>query len=718
MDFTRIKPYPSDCASVPDTYYSLGEDCIVVRKYLPSRLESGSVAIAQDISPSSEPVFYFENDYFDNLALLVDDDESVISDMMEVYSGDIRVKIDRDEYEPACNHGYIMLAGPFLKGSRIVLSKVPELKNSETEAPAEAAVPEAVRDSSEAEVPEEAAEPEAVNDAAEAEVSEEAAVPEIIAAVAVTREETAEDTTEKEIVGETTESVTFEEAVESAEEIDNYEDEEVDDPVDEEDEDLEDEEIDDLEDEEDDDLVDEEIDDLEDEEDDDLADEEVDDLEDEEVEDAAHFSQSFDEAKIFYSEKKKRYVLKISDGAGAHAILPDGTEIFAKADPDAAFKGYIMKTSKGESDLVVMREKALTSKARNCHAYMRTLGSFSGDCCYCVDVAHPEKNGTHGTRPGYNRIDPETGYKWGALSESEYEFELEDGYYNVYTIYTREDGSIDSKQNIQRVTNGFLNLSCEGRFTNISINAADNVISEYGTYTSLVSGSLVKEAAFLTAPEPVLQLSAHNADIGVLEEETSEAESPDIDTTAEVSVVEASSEDTALGASVSDESSEDSVLEASFSERSAEVDTFNFQPLIADPGAAVVHADPPEEPDEDTEDEPVHIPVIPKPVGKNIQKPTWKQISEPAQQKNTGTADEEPKKVRIASFMNSQDDSPRIRISTYSNSPDTKQTKDAARHLSNTLKTKQAKNAATAAGVAVGAALLGGIIKALSGRRK
>ena len=61
MDFTCITPYPSESVSIPDTYFSLGSDCITVRRFVPSHLESGAVKLAQDRTPSGETVFFFEN---------------------------------------------------------------------------------------------------------------------------------------------------------------------------------------------------------------------------------------------------------------------------------------------------------------------------------------------------------------------------------------------------------------------------------------------------------------------------------------------------------------------------------------------------------------------------------------------------------------------------------------------------------------------------------
>ena len=124
MDFSGIKPYSSESSTVQDTFYSLNDDCIVVRKFVASTLDDGRRSLVQYKAGTGEWVFLFKS-YFDgNLALLVEDendaDESPASH--SVSASDITVTIDGVEYVPAINHGYMLIAGPFDSGCVISLA--------------------------------------------------------------------------------------------------------------------------------------------------------------------------------------------------------------------------------------------------------------------------------------------------------------------------------------------------------------------------------------------------------------------------------------------------------------------------------------------------------------------------------------------------------------------------------------------------------------------
>ena len=114
MDFTAIKPYSSDKSSVQDTFFSLGSDCIVVRRFITSALEDGNIHLDQRKSETGEWEFHFGS-YFDgNLALLVEEEDSDDPRASRSASGkEITVTIDGTEYTPALNHGYMLIAGPF-----------------------------------------------------------------------------------------------------------------------------------------------------------------------------------------------------------------------------------------------------------------------------------------------------------------------------------------------------------------------------------------------------------------------------------------------------------------------------------------------------------------------------------------------------------------------------------------------------------------------------
>ncbi|MCR5331432.1 MAG: hypothetical protein K6E62_09630, partial [Lachnospiraceae bacterium] len=465
MDFTGITPFPSENVSVADTYFSLGSDCITVRKYISSHLESGSVHLAQDRYPSGEVVFFFEN-YFDgNLALLISNDpDPDIADQAEM--PDISISIDHEEYIPAVNHGYMLIAGPFDAGCRIILSKAPFEECAE-----EAAGDDALEDDS------------FDNDAAVDDTIKE----EVLKNDQIEQEELEKDQTKQVEL-----------------ENDQIEQEELDDAA------LDDNDYEDLL------RVDgicaadiEDMDNNEQSENCEIQDEESSEEESGDSQDdpspavATGFSHTYEDAEILYSDTKRRYVLKIRDGNGAHAILPGGIEVFARTG-EHAFKGYRMRIGDEEYDLVVMKESAVSEKAAGCNAYMSLLGSFQGDCCYCIDTSHPEKRGTHGILRGTAYIDNETGYKWGETTPGCYEFELENGSYNVYAISATPEGNINSKKDIRKVSGGFLKLySGNEKFTHISITAADAVISENSSYVKLTPDEYVQEAAYLYIPEDI-----------------------------------------------------------------------------------------------------------------------------------------------------------------------------------------------------------------------
>ncbi|MCR5324632.1 MAG: hypothetical protein K6E85_15355 [Lachnospiraceae bacterium] len=853
MDFTGIKPYSPENVSTPDTYYSLGEDCIVVRKYIPSHLESGHIKLSQDRLPTGEIVFLFEN-YFDgNLALLSDNEDK---------APDIAVHIDHEEYEPAFNHGYLLVGGPFDTGSKVMLSKAPieeevyESISSAEEAsiandafPAnEAPITEEAYIAEEAPIDEEAsiAEEAPIADDAfpandipimeEASMAEEAPITEktpINEEVYIPEEAsfTEEISDSAPIVEDVFIAPLYEDSERSPSDQDSNETEAItdddlskddlseDENISEDDlsedyiseEDLSEEDIaendfsEDVmsEDEDipDDDLFeDEDIpeDDLSEEDDiseDDLFEEDgsEDDLpEDEDIvedkltenEDSRSYtvplySHTYENASILYSESKERYVLKIAEGSGAHAILPGGVEVFARSDGHA-FKGYRMRIGEKEYDLVVMNVSELSEKAHRCNAYMKTLGSFSGDCCYCIDITHPEKNGTHGVRKGTAYIDSETGYKWGMTTPGCYEFELENGNYNVYTITKDPDGHLFSDQKVRKVSNGYLTLySNNDIFTHISITAADAVISENSSYEWLTPDEKVLEAAYLYIPDDLSDaLSGEasntsssnettndtssntvlNTNIGKFDTDAPLANDTGVASQPEKPYKEPQFEHIQTGRSQTGsdkptvspyvfgvlEPIEDQTVKSDSQVMGDGQTTKSDSKVMADDQTTKSDSQVMADDQTTKSDSQVMADDQTTKSGSQVPEDTPIDFHEVAEIRATHTAehttgevaaifathtdetadaineitDENSKAANSADQIDSQNSVPsNIRISTYTVSVPAAN-KKSSEHLTNTLKAKKAKNAATAAGIAAGAALLGGIIKALTSRKK
>ncbi|MBO4416433.1 MAG: hypothetical protein J5824_10710 [Lachnospiraceae bacterium] len=775
MDFTGIKPYSSDTVSVPDTYYSLGEDCIVIHKYIPSHLESGYIKLSQDRLPTGEIVFLFEN-YFDGTLALLSDSEDKLPD--------ITVKIDHDEFEPAINHGYILVGGPFDAGCKVILSQPPLKDDSACETPSETenvvatglfetdsevennigedSLAEDTGENTAIEVAADtvADENNTIDDAADTIVNEDTAAETVADTVTgeaaaieaeadtVADEDTAIEVEADTVDGEdnaieaeadtaveaTTDTVTGEDpaikaavtdtpvnnipdensvpendsyGVENTTDLDSPADDEMI-PVDVSDDNTDSADT---------------VDDIED--DIDTVDASEDDISTNNDADTAvnassgisalpAYSHTYENASILYSEEKQRYVLKIAEGAGAHAILPGGVEVFARSDGHA-FKGYRMRIGEKEYDLVVMNVSELSEKAHRCNAYMKTLGSFSGDCCYCIDIAHPEKNGTHGVRKGTAYIDCETGYKWGMTTPGCYEFELENGNYNVYTITKTSDGSTFSDKASRKVSNGYLTLYSEGEtFTHISITAADAVISESSTYEWLTPDEKVLEAAYLYIPDEISDETVNGTANAVSNEVPF---SPLIDTLVANDTQVASKPDRTLKEPQFEHidtgrSSENSdkhvvspyvfdVLEPTDKNSTDKKSIKEDETLTADDhGIAEIRAT---HTSEHTEGEVAAILL------------THTDAAEAAINEST---DENSKSARSAEQLGEKNTiSNNIRVSTYSVTVPAAKKKNAE-HQNTTLKAKKAKNAATAAGIAAGAALLGGIIKALTGKKK
>ena len=825
MDFSKVAACPAESTSAEDTYFLLGEDCLVVRKYTVSRLDHGSLSVAQDRMPDGGIVFYFEEPYYGNLALFTgseDDDPGVPSH--------IRVTIGHDEYEPAFNHGYLLIGGPFEAGCRITLTGMPAravsdeavktdetakgdgsaendkdaengesaegdeyiendeaAESDETVETDEAAGNDKVAESDgsnesdettgngESAENDETAETAASTDIpdgsfvapdADAETAEEAAAGSVsgisavgsgisdiakagtsaadvvstgisaVAAAGITTVVAAgisaitasekTDTADTEVSAANTSeiSVTADTAISAADTSEKT--------------------------------------------DTDAAEVAAATASETPVAAAAEktigntavssFSSTFREARIFFSERKQRYLLKISDGNGAHAILPDGTEIFAKAGAHA-FTGYRMRTGDREYDLVVMRENCLTDKAKSCNAYMNTLGSFLQDCCYCVDTSHPEKNGTHGVHSGSDNIDIETGYKWGAVSSDTYEFELENGFYNVNTIIRQPDGSLKSDREIRKINRGMLSLCCgRGAFTHISITAADNVISEYSSYSELARGEKVLAAAYLFDPsyaasvETSVESTAATASDSTKEGFSSVRTETDMhnSNTAPAPAVSKPQFEHISGSAPG--------AFAGIEKNAGNVGEFVFAPLTGSSPDLPSDEAKPEEPvsdvspdTNDTEHETLCAGSTEETEGNS--RPDAKAEEMKGDARCAANSNETENDARPAACTNEimgdarraacanetvgdarraasvegiekntgegseTNESPRIRISTYT-APPAAPAIDVSRHITGKLQTRKVKNAATAAGIAAGAAVLGGIIKALTGRRR
>ncbi len=122
MDFSKAVKYSSEATTAQDCYSYLDCDVVVIDKYVPSRLESDNVCIAQDELPGGGTIIYFDREYYGTLALRIPADPAV---MTEIF-------INGYEYDYAITPGedqalYALVAGPFEKGCRVKLAmKMPE----------------------------------------------------------------------------------------------------------------------------------------------------------------------------------------------------------------------------------------------------------------------------------------------------------------------------------------------------------------------------------------------------------------------------------------------------------------------------------------------------------------------------------------------------------------------------------------------------------------
>ncbi len=122
MDFSKAVRFSSETTTAQDCYSYLDCDVVVIDRYVPSRLESDDVCIAQDELPGGGTIIYFDREYYGTLALRIPADPAV---MTEIY-------INGDEYDYAITPGenqalYALVAGPFEKGCRVKLAmKMPE----------------------------------------------------------------------------------------------------------------------------------------------------------------------------------------------------------------------------------------------------------------------------------------------------------------------------------------------------------------------------------------------------------------------------------------------------------------------------------------------------------------------------------------------------------------------------------------------------------------
>ena len=509
MDFSQCTAFPAESVSASDIFYSLGSDCLVIRRFTPSRLDTDTVSLAQDRMPSGEAVLFFESSYFGDLALMISDD----SDCSTIPDG-LNVTVGGFEYECAVNHGYLLISGPFESGCRIMLSHTPDIAAEDT----------SDTDSDTSDVP--AAEdvtPDTADiaDTTDSIDTDSASDADSDASDVPAAEDVTPDTAD---TSDTTDSINTDSASDAdSDASDNTDtdnasgaDADTTDDISSVDPDIREirADIDRPE-------VTEDIEDIR----EITADTDTPEKHDEFdrlvagaytvgelIDEAAAITldgssdscapqtlnpTGFEEASVFYNASMRRYLLKIRNSNGAHAILPDGTEISAAAGK-SAFTGYRMEADGQEYDLVIMKEDALKDDNKRCHAYMDVVGSFPGDCCYFIDgVNNP--GGTHGHIPGQSMIDRDTGYRWGCPSPAAYEFELENGLYTVETVKAYADDMTVSERDAQKVSGGYLRLFGSD-YISIRIVAADT-ISQSSRYEAVECGTTARCAARIFIPD-------------------------------------------------------------------------------------------------------------------------------------------------------------------------------------------------------------------------
>ncbi|MCR5684120.1 MAG: hypothetical protein K6G81_01690 [Lachnospiraceae bacterium] len=641
MDFSQIQAFSSECVSAPDTFFSLGNDCLVIRKFSPSRLDTGDLVLAQDRMPSGEAVFYFETSYYGDLALMISAD-----DLCNTIPGDISVTVGGFEYECAVNHGYLLISGPFESGCRIILTNAPADTYTAPETSQEV--------HSEADI---AAETLLVSDAAAETLSE----PETPAETLPETDIAAETLSEPETPTETLPEADAEAEILSEPETpaDTRPDFDA--------------------------LV--------------AGTYAVGELIDEAAADTLHNS-GFEEASVFYNSSKKRYLLKIHNSNGAHAILPDGTEISAAAGK-SAFTGYRMETDDGEFDLVIMKESALKDDTRRCNAYMDVLGSFLGDCCYQIDTVH-EVTGTHGHTPGSAMIDRDTGYKWGCSSPSSYEFELENGLYTVETVKGYADGMTVSDRDAQKVSNGYLRLFGND-YVSIKITAADT-ISENNRYVELEPAKSPRYAARIFIPDacpiPILAAQTSAADLSGQAVPSSGFRAPNFEHIDGAQTV--------------------SGVTTGLKKDAALADNYDFVPLSGDRVVAFT----PIEPDDDEAD----IPRRPLSSGSGkdaVRKPLSSDNGEEAVRKPL-PSDSEQEAVKNITVSVYKPEQTGITAEEETDSPVAKAARQASakasevsKHISNTLAKRKVDTGALVAGIAAGTvAVITGLVRIISKKKR
>ncbi len=133
MDFCKAKDFDFNAATAEGCYAYLDCDVVIINKYVPSRLETASICLAQDELPGGGIAVYFEKEYFGTLAMRLPEDKTLVPDAF--INGDAYCyAVSGTGDEPR----YALIAGPFEKGCKIRLD-LPKLTHVDS---LECSVPE------------------------------------------------------------------------------------------------------------------------------------------------------------------------------------------------------------------------------------------------------------------------------------------------------------------------------------------------------------------------------------------------------------------------------------------------------------------------------------------------------------------------------------------------------------------------------------------------